>query len=430
MLRRLTLTNFKSFEHAELDAAQFTVLIGANASGKSNLREALQVLHGIGRGLSLTEVLGGLWRQGDEKEWEGVRGGAPGAIRSGASSFTIAAELTVQVPQAADNTDIPRTTERTAHYSITVELNSRNQPVVAAEELSMGRYGFATHPEGVARTGGNDRVVPARLRKGAPGKPPDELFERDHAILSQVRDSSHITPTMRREIGAVIDAFTSMRFLDLQPEPARRASPSGADVLGNNGQNLSSVLESIMDAGTSGEVLASWIRELTPTDAVDLSFRRDLDGRVLAVLKEANGAEFTLAQASDGTVRFLAMLALFLAPQPPSLIVLEEIENGIHPHRLRLLLEVVEAMVKQRGLQILATTHSPTLVAASADEDESRALLVIRGDDGASRIVDVLGINEVQEILRKDSLAELMEDGWLEDMAAMLVSNVAEKVAS
>ncbi len=61
MFKKLTLENFKNFKQAELTLGPFTVLVGANATGKSNLREAFRFLHGVGRGYTLPEIIGEKW---------------------------------------------------------------------------------------------------------------------------------------------------------------------------------------------------------------------------------------------------------------------------------------------------------------------------------------------------------------------------------
>ncbi|MCP4363344.1 MAG: AAA family ATPase [Chloroflexi bacterium] len=75
MFKKLTLKNFKNFQKAELSLGPFTVLVGANATGKSNLREAFRFLHGIGRGYTLPEIIGEKWIEGGVPIWKGIRGG-------------------------------------------------------------------------------------------------------------------------------------------------------------------------------------------------------------------------------------------------------------------------------------------------------------------------------------------------------------------
>ncbi|WP_437873665.1 AAA family ATPase [Sorangium sp. So ce363] len=74
MLRRVRLVRFKNFEDATLSLGPFTLLVGANAAGKSNVREALRFLHGVGRGYTLAEIFGGKYTAG-ERQWDGLRGG-------------------------------------------------------------------------------------------------------------------------------------------------------------------------------------------------------------------------------------------------------------------------------------------------------------------------------------------------------------------
>ena len=75
MFKSLRLERFKNFKDAELTLGPFTVLIGANASGKSNVRDAFRFLHGIARGYNLTEIIGEKFSEGGERVWSGVRGG-------------------------------------------------------------------------------------------------------------------------------------------------------------------------------------------------------------------------------------------------------------------------------------------------------------------------------------------------------------------
>ena len=64
MITSLRLVNFKNFADETLKVGPFTVIVGANASGKSNIRDAFRFLHGIGRGYTLAEILGGKYGRG------------------------------------------------------------------------------------------------------------------------------------------------------------------------------------------------------------------------------------------------------------------------------------------------------------------------------------------------------------------------------
>ena len=75
MITSLRLVNFKNFADETLHVGPFTLIVGANASGKSNIRDAFRFLHGIGRGYTLAEILGGKNGGGGQKEWDPIRGG-------------------------------------------------------------------------------------------------------------------------------------------------------------------------------------------------------------------------------------------------------------------------------------------------------------------------------------------------------------------
>jgi AAA15 family ATPase/GTPase len=75
MIKKLRLRGFKNFKDAELNLGPFTILVGTNAAGKSNIREALRFLHAISRGYILPEIIGEKWGEGGYLQWRGISGG-------------------------------------------------------------------------------------------------------------------------------------------------------------------------------------------------------------------------------------------------------------------------------------------------------------------------------------------------------------------
>ena len=82
MLTSLTLHDFKSFRHAELELSRLTLLVGANASGKSNVFDAIRFLQGLALGMSPADVLRGRW-EGGREVWPPIRGGVGEVTRYG-----------------------------------------------------------------------------------------------------------------------------------------------------------------------------------------------------------------------------------------------------------------------------------------------------------------------------------------------------------
>src|SRR5262245_12287978 len=96
LLKELVLENFKSFESAKLELGPFSLLLGTNASGKSNLREAFRFLHGIGRGYTLPEIIGEKWIEGGVRVWNGIRGGGYEIGFLNAEEFLLSVDIEAQ----------------------------------------------------------------------------------------------------------------------------------------------------------------------------------------------------------------------------------------------------------------------------------------------------------------------------------------------
>src|SRR5262249_7061027 len=140
--------------------------------------------------------------------------------------------------------------------------------------------------------------------------PPSKVCFNNIPVLSQVADDFEIEPGINRHFARdIIDSFDAFRFLDLSPSSMRLPSLPGQDALGDRGENLSSVLLAICRDPRKKETLLEWINELTPMDASDFEFPSDLQGKVLLTLIEESGHRTTANSASDGTLRFLAMIA-------------------------------------------------------------------------------------------------------------------------
>ena len=197
----------------------------------------------------------------------------------------------------------------------------------------------------------------------------------------------------------------------------RIPSPPGQTTLGDQGENLSSVLAAICADASWKQVLLEWVRKLTPMDVDDLIFDQDAAGRVLLRLVEKDGRSVSALSASDGTLRFLAILAALFGPEPASLYFIEEIENGIHPTRLALLVDLIEHQTKRRGIQIVATSHSPQLLQVLSEESLKYCSLVYRlANHPDARIKPILEIPNARRVIAEQPLWVLHASSWFENV--------------
>jgi predicted ATPase len=140
-------------------------------------------------------------------------------------------------------------------------------------------------------------------------------------------------------------------------------------------------------------------------------------GEPLFALREKE-RKFTADVLSDGTLRFAALTAAFFRPAMPAVLAIEEIENGIHASRLRLLMELVRTQAPIAQTQVLATTHSPLLSDWLNPEEYETTFLCKRDEStGESRILPLRSVPHFNQVVGRQPISELIAEGWMEAVA-------------
>ena len=403
MITSIRLVNFKNFADETLRIGPFTVIVGANASGKSNIRDAFRFLHGIGRNYTLAEIIGGKSRS----DWEPIRGAANEIIRFGQERFSIEVEMKLEVEIGH---------YEKAHYMIEVGLDKRKpgEFQIKKEKLKVeSETIYTAHSDG------------KKLRvRGAWDREQNEiLLESNQAVPMQLIEhfrvkavSQEVSFELISKIANVDFILFKMRFLELSPDQMREPSLPGMDVLGDFGENLPTVLEEICADPKRQEILTSWVHELTPMDVQRFEFPPDPSGRVHLMLCDGDDRKVSAYSASDGTLRFLAMLAALLGKNPEGLYFFEEIDTGIHPTRLHLLMDLIERQTEKQGIQVITTTHAPTLLTVMNDQTFENTSVVCRLEDSSDAIIrPVAELPNVRELRQGQGLGRLHESGWMEN---------------
>ena len=426
MITSLRLIDFKNFADETLRMGPFTVIVGANASGKSNLRDAFRFLHGIGRGYSLADAVGGRYGAGGQVEWNQVRGAFREIIRFGQPAFSLRVEV-----GGGD--------ESSRELSYLVEVSTDDGQAgtfrVSREELDR-RYLepiYTSHPpqsDPVRKQDDDEHLLLRMAKKGEQRKYGARIAVRpDQPALTQIREHGRVAKSHKDRVRQVIDVLGAMRFLDLSPESIRQPAFPAQTVLGDSGENLPAVLKEICADPDRRETLAEWTRELTPMDVRDFEFRTDpTTGKVQLAFRESTGRGVSAWVASDGTLRFLAMLAALLGANPARLYFFEEIDNGIHPSRLRLLADLIERCTAENGVQVVATTHSPDLLSMVGDETFKNTSVVCRRPDTDTAVVrPVASLPNAAELRQSQGLGRLHASGWMENAISFTESAEDER---
>ncbi len=416
MITSLRLKNFKNFADETLRVGPFTVIVGANASGKSNIRDAFRFLHGIGRGYTLAETIGGKYGAGGQTEWDSIRGGANELVRSGQRSLSVG--LTAKLANGS-----------CAFYRIRARLDEEDRFRVECEFLRVDDGAiYTSHPPPPDRVREQEDDAHLLLRMGKTGtqrKYGYRIAVRwDQPALTQLQGVKRVVRAHKERAAEMADLLGHCRFLDPAPDLMRKPAFPGQVTLGDSGENLSTVLQKICADKGKKMALFDWTRELTPMDVAEFEFPRDpTTGLVQLVIREKCERRISACSASDGTLRFLAMLAVLLDEDTAGLYFFEKVDNVIHPSRLHLLVDLIERQTRKGAVQVITTTHSPELLSIVNDDTFRHMSVVCRSEDTDAAVIrPVADLRDAERLRRTQGLSRLLAGGWMETAIAFTES--------
>jgi predicted ATPase len=412
VITKLTIDGFKSFRHVEMNLGKLNLLIGPNASGKSNFLDALRVLQGICRGLTVDEVLnakatgsgGSSGSSGSSGvEWQSIRGGSSNAAfrdRHGEGAGASDPHITLS------------TTSTESFPADPVCYSVRFSPVrarILSERLSVGsRSVFESESQGVSEFG----KLRGRFHDDTGLK--EGLFD---GSLSAVNQFLPRFAELKNVGGTIADCILSLIYMqqfqpDTQQLRQRGYAPRRKVIrMGDHGEDFAALVDSL--SGQDRSAYVSWLRQLSPVEADDIVIKEGAAADVMFGL-QFRGQDVMTPVLSDGTLRF-ALIAGALFQHPLPLLALEEIENGLHPARLRLLVELLKSRSQDGKPQIVATTHSPLILDWLSREDYDSTFLFAQDEEsGESTITPLSQIPRFLELSEKYPASRLLGEGWFE----------------
>jgi energy-coupling factor transporter ATP-binding protein EcfA2 len=438
MISELKIRNFKSLESVDLKLGHFNLLVGANASGKSNFLDALRFLQGVGNGFGLEEILDGKPPSATNLKWDGIRGG---------SKFVA---FRKKDGSSVEQVKLSGTIFETVLYEVkrsNLGFEFRFLPGTGEFEQWLGTGGQSR--------GFGIRYLPyGRILEGPESEAPTDpfdlvakndavfyramarVFDFDAKNYSRSMKQSDRSPTTREveeqgelspeslepdpkwvDAAHIFGALRDMQPIDPHPDNLRGYSGSQSlSQMGEHGEGFAALIHEIESNG-SKPALLEWLRELRPDEVDDIYALEGLNNDFMIAIKEGN-REFRAPVLSEGTLRFIALAAAFFQPSMPKVLIIEEIEKGLHPSRLRLLLELMRSQSKRTGTQVFATTHSPTLLNWLTEEDRKTTFVCTRdSDSGATKMRSLAEVPNLEELIKKNyNLDQLFEEGWLESV--------------
>lgn len=371
MLKRIRLIDFKSFEDEEVELAPLTLLVGANASGKSNFLDALWFLHGLSKDLDIEKVLDGEERARRNGEpWPGLRGGSQEASRLGTEKFEIQSEWGGLWGKVSTSPDVRHR----------IACRTRPSPLILNESC-----GTLDGPLRNLVTEGSVSGVGAGSDAGGPAT----VLMRGLVLIHRIA----IRPERMRDYGQL-----------------KRAH------LAADGSNFSGALHHLCAEPEEQQMLVDWLTELLAPEIVDIAFIEVEElGDVMAMFVEKDGTRISARSVSDGTLRFLGLLLSMRQAARGTTFLIEEIDAGLHPARIRVLMEFLRQATQERDLQVIATTHNPACLEFLDKDDRQSAVLFGRIPEHNGTIMRRLGdLPHFEEVVERRGISELLTTGWLE----------------
>ncbi len=405
-LHSIQLQGLLSFGPASqpIELQPLNVLIGPNGVGKSNLIEAINLLRtmpsdltaGIREGGGITEML-----------WKGAD-----ANKSAYIQAVLASHPEERFAQEGVNLE---------HEIVITAQNQRLQ--VEAEQIENDRplwgyhntfffyrfnFGDAHQPT-FSRVDATDNTDAATGQQKNKRRLERGELSPQQSVLAQGRRF----PGKYPELAYLADQYERIAIYRNwgigRNVAARSAQPADlpSDYLLEDGSNLAHVLNELRYR-EGGERIDDYLKRFNPA-IKDLRIRVAQNSVVLYVEEEGLSQPISAARLSDGTIRYLSLLAVLLDPSPHSLICIEEPELGLHPDVMG---DVADLLVDAaQRTQLIVTTHSRQLVGNLSQHPE--AVAVCSKDENGTKI-EHLDAAELDEWLEDYSLGELWSRGFIE----------------
>lgn len=409
-IEELRLTRFKSFRDAVLPLGDLTLLIGRNGSGKSNAIDGLHVLARLAEGEDIVGAVDGSRRDGSE-----VRGGVRGCVPHGETSFALGC-----------------TVVHGAHrLRLDVVVQVEPDVQIVREELWFddGRhdprpYLVTEDPE----PGSMDIDGRCWNRKAGPN--PRVRFRSDRLLTAQIPTKVPATNAATRAVHAgaedVVHALRAVFILDPVPALMRQYAPRRDVPLRRQADNISAVVAGLEGDASRWERLKELVRALPEQGVAEIGVESSPLGDVmLAVHEQFAGRDvpFSARVMSDGMLRYLAFAAALL--EAPELsdedegtitqLVIEEVENGLHPSQAALIVRLVKEEASRRRIRTLATTHSPAMLTALDAADHEGVIVCRRNPDTAvTELIRLVDVPRYPEALAAGSLGDAVTARRLE----------------
>ncbi len=416
MLTQIQIKSFKSYREQTLYLSPLTLMIGANASGKSNALEAFRFLAWLAQGQKLSV----LKQRVDDSE-QILRGQIKDLGCLDADSFTLGCKTDDK------NWDL-----------FEIEISLRDDELhISQEKITSPSESFPLYKIEQPSSGlGTDvRVAYNNFARG--GRKPQLSCTDQIAIMNQLASSAMFESghkKAQKEIPTTTEKFQKLlsNTLFLDPVPSLMRGDSYPErLLRGDCANLSGVLYSLWKDENIRPIIVDFIKSLPEQDVKNITFFEDRRGKVSLELVESFGNQerkWSVELLSDGTLRVLAIAAALLSAPEGSTVVIEEVDNGVHPSRAKQLLATMREQATKRNVRLLLSTHNPALMDALPDSALGDVVFCYRGkEQGDSKLVRLSDLQDYPGLVSQGPLGELVTNGVVDRFVKSPITSEQKK---
>ena len=394
MITELRLRNWKSFSDATLFIDPITVIIGTNASGKSNIFDALKLLSALASPVDIMDIA------------KNVRGGAEGIIRRGEQlcNLTITMEGDKSKEQLIFDVALALDEQRNVYIKDeSLILNTTKKNLVLFERKELDEM--------------NKSLVSVALY--TEGKPRYQNFSAKTSVLSQI-EYVNCVRRIKDSVLAVVDNLKKIRMSNPIPERMRDFAPL-SKTIAEDASDLAGYLANL-DEKSQASTYEAILKYLKPLPDRDIkSIRADkipMTDKAMLFCTEEWTANHTQEQSalgmSDGTLRFTGIIAMLITAEDKALILLEELDKGVHPSRAKDLVKMLKEIGKQKQLDIICTTHNATFVDELGPQMIPFISYIKRNDENGCTDIHLLEENEqLARLMASKSVGDMMTNNDL-----------------
>ena len=429
-IEKITLLNFKSFDKTEVKLNPFNVLVGPNASGKTQFLSALEFLRDVAKeGLdNAISMQGGMeylqntrlskskptvievslkFDKGPISGFRLINRNPPKSVGLFYSNFTyrFGLERESQVGQFKISEEKLTITGEVKEFPLGMLRSTTDKKISTRDKefkliltrkdkkLDMKIYGNLKNYL-------KEEESPM-LTKDTLGKL--ELSDRRLIIEKQIIGKQFHYPLDYINFGAVNvlgEALRRISIYDIDPKLSKRGTQfTGRAELEHDGSNLSMVLKSIKSSKKSEATISTLVKSLLPF-IDDIRVEKMSDKSLLTVIRETYSKSHIPAPLiSDGTINLVAVLVALYSSKDEGVVAIEEPERNIHPMLMSKLVDMMKDLCDKGRKQIIISTHSPEIVKyAGLDQ----LLLIQRNKDGFSEISRPSDKEDVKTFLRNE----------------------------